>query len=188
MRRYIQIESVNLTGIWLDEGIDAVDQERFKCLTAMSQIEKLGTRKRFEAVTQLATDELKISLGHMDGAHYVCTECFVQEPSRAVLEPLINLAWGVLDLRNPEQPKIVGTWQQLELRDAEAVEAAMLRPGVVPVSPDRDETLICRSRGSFEFTRIRRSFENAAGQDPAVRAEVGFTSEEEFYIVEPLDA
>lgn len=179
--RYCSLATFDLSGTWLDCGVDIVAKERYRFLTSMRELRREGLARTFEAVSQLESQELKLSTGTLNGATYFCTERFVHEHTGAVIAPLMNIAKGVLDLKDPGRPLIAGTWEQWEVPPRELRGLALAVSGEPPAG-----AIQLTSSGSFEFTRISRIFDERAWQNPDLRERAGLGRTGEFYVVEPL--
>jgi hypothetical protein len=115
MHRYLQLSGFDLNGVWLDEGVDTIAEEEYRFLTLMKENSREDLVRCFTAESKLGAQEVKISAGMVTAAQYVCSEYFVYGTARTVDHPIVNLSWGSLDLSEPGQPCIKGTWEQWAL-------------------------------------------------------------------------
>lgn len=168
MRRYLEIMTLDLTGTWVDAGINVHEREKYRYLTAMRVTKKRGIEHNFEAVSFMGDREVKVSRGRLDGAVYVCYEHFEDINNGKMDAAPINMARGVLDLRDVVCPTISGTWIQCEPP-----------PEDDDVSDVLDKWLdnpLCLTTGSFEFTKVDGSYDERAGWNPELRLRAGLPS------------
>jgi len=189
MRRYMQLMSLDLTGTWLDAGINVHEREKYRYLTAMRVTRQSGLEKSFEAVSFLGDREVKISRGRLDGAVYVCYERFEDIETGEMVSAPINMARGVLDLRDPERPTISGMWIQCDPPP----------DGEEDGGEELDKWLdnpLCLTTGSFEFTKLDAAYDERAGWNPELRLRAGLPALDaradgvpvsaSLYVVEPF--
>merc|ERR1712039_1125407 len=99
-------------------GTDTAGKERDRFLTAVRETKREGLLRTFDATSQLEPNQLKLSKVTLRGAWYFCTEKYVDEKTRKICVPVVNLGWGKVDMRDPKRPCIAGTWEQLRLPKA----------------------------------------------------------------------
>jgi hypothetical protein len=155
MCKYLSLRRLNLTGTWLDTGIDRSAKHRYSLLTAMKQTCG-GLQKTFQAVSLVGERQLKRSHGRLSGGVYCCHETFVNSETQELL-PGVNIAGGLLDLRNPKRPRIFGTWTHLEMEEGEDNEP----------SPQMSTT------GTFDFVKVNDKYDEKAAHDDELRKKAG---------------
>ncbi|CAE8604568.1 unnamed protein product, partial [Polarella glacialis] len=110
MRRFAQMANLNFRGTWLDVGED--DSERYRFLTTMREVTGSGPLERsLEAISYFTEREAKVSHVYLSGAVYLGYERFMEAATSILSQPL-NIASGILDLRQPQRPRVFGTWLQ----------------------------------------------------------------------------
>jgi hypothetical protein len=155
MSKYLILRRLDLTGTWLDTGIDRNARHRYSLLTAMKQSSG-GLQKTFQAISLVGERQIKRSHGRLSGGVYCCHETFVNSETQELL-PGVNIAGGFLDLRNPKKPRIFGTWTHLEMEEGEDSEP----------SPQMSTT------GTFDFVKVNDTYDEDVGHNEKLRSEAG---------------
>eukprot|EP00434_Breviolum_minutum_P020125 symbB.v1.2.017746.t1/scaffold1390.1/size121990/3 len=161
-RRYVQIATTKLAGMWLDNGVNEMENADFRFLTAMRELPRHGpVDRRFEAITHFSELEAKVSYSILTGAIFLCYERFM-DPCTGIISGPVNMASGILDLRQ-EQPRIFGNWLQYYGRiDLGKGPQAMRRCIGQSWSPSKPQAL-----GSFNFVRINMDNLDMADVEPS---------------------
>lgn len=182
MRRCLQLAAVVLNGTWYDQGTDIASRERYHFLTAVKETKREGLERIFEGVSQLERNQLKLSQARISGASYFCTERYVHERTGRIDGPVMNVGRGTLDLRDPAQPCIRGTWEQLELpRLGLRRYMAQVAKGMPPPATAQRLT-----DGSFVFKRISCTSDGRPWENLELREMAGLGGSAELYVVTPL--
>eukprot|EP00746_Dinoflagellata_sp_MGD_P082757 gnl/MRDRNA2_/MRDRNA2_32877_c0_seq1.p1 gnl/MRDRNA2_/MRDRNA2_32877_c0~~gnl/MRDRNA2_/MRDRNA2_32877_c0_seq1.p1 ORF type:complete len:223 (+),score=32.03 gnl/MRDRNA2_/MRDRNA2_32877_c0_seq1:254-922(+) len=161
-RRYLQMAAVNLDGTWVDCGTDRVASERYRFLTAMRQTQRKGLQRSFEARSHWDQNRVKHSWWHLDAALCLCYETITDPDDQ--YDAVVNVSSGVLDLSDPQHPRICGTWMMMTCEE--------------PVDRVTD--------GLFEFRKVDPVYNERAGMNKRLRQLAGMPAGRMLYVAEPL--
>eukprot|EP00928_Gymnodinium_smaydae_P022908 TRINITY_DN19099_c0_g1_i1.p1 TRINITY_DN19099_c0_g1~~TRINITY_DN19099_c0_g1_i1.p1 ORF type:complete len:363 (-),score=63.25 TRINITY_DN19099_c0_g1_i1:72-1160(-) len=181
MRRFLQLARLRFRGTWLDTGTDG--NERYRFLSAVRELRRPRSdrplERRLDAISLLQENYIKYTYANLTGAMYIGYERFTTT-SGGTFEPLLNMAAGILDLREPERPRIFGSWLQYNpVADrGRRRQRGGLRSGWGLNQP--------RVVGTFEFIKIDSRFDEQAGRKRCFREMAGLSDDGPLYEVEPL--